>query len=143
MDSDIDKFDVAAAAGGRVARAQTLTELGRSMASWPVDAERAVHTARAFNANVISGALQPSRSRFRQALEASPFIALEVQPAITFTYGGIRTDAHGRVLDAGGRPLRGLLAAGVDAGGLNRSGYSGGLSRGLVFGLRAAQVVNN
>lgn len=34
-----------------------------------------------------------------------PFYALEEQPAITFTYGGLRTEANGRVLDHDREPV--------------------------------------
>jgi succinate dehydrogenase/fumarate reductase flavoprotein subunit len=62
---------------------------------------------------------------------------MEVQPSITFTYGGVRVDAKTRVL-RDGRPIPGLLAAGVDIGGVYTRAYAGALSRGLVFGRRAA-----
>jgi len=73
-------------------------------------------------------------------LREPPFHALEVQPSITFTYGGVRADADGHVLDAGGRRLPGLFAAGADVGGLQGPGYVGGLVLGLVFGPRAAEA---
>jgi predicted oxidoreductase len=69
-----------------------------------------------------------------------PFHALEVQPAITFTFGGLRVDPDGRVLDRDGAPVPGLFAAGADAGGLQDVRYVGGLALGLVFGPRAART---
>jgi hypothetical protein len=44
------------------------------------------------------------------------------------------------VLDEGGSPIPGLLAAGADAGGLYVRAYAGGLAAALVFGLRAART---
>jgi len=61
-------------------------------------------------------------------------------PAITFTFGGLRVDADARVLDDDGRPIRGLHAAGADAGGLYVRAYAGGLAAALTFGLRAART---
>jgi predicted oxidoreductase len=46
----------------------------------------------------------------------------------------------GRVRDEYGRPIPGLFAAGVDVGGLQDTGYVGGLALGLVFGPRAADA---
>jgi hypothetical protein len=40
-------------------------------------------------------------------------------PRITFTYGGLRTDTNGFVLDHEGARVCGLWASGVDAGGLS------------------------
>ena len=65
---------------------------------------------------------------------------IEVIPAITNTWGGLRIDPAARVLDAGGAPIPGLLAAGADAGGLYQRAYGGGLAAGLTFGLRAART---
>jgi succinate dehydrogenase/fumarate reductase flavoprotein subunit len=70
-------------------------------------------------------------------MDVAPFFAMEVQPSITFSYGGIRVDASSRVVGRDG-PIAGLLAAGVDIGGVYTRAYAGGLSRGLVFGRRAA-----
>ena len=73
-------------------------------------------------------------------LRVRPFHALEVQPALTFTYGGLRIDADARVLDRDNRPIAGLHAAGADAGGVFHAGYEGGLGMSLVLGQRAART---
>ena len=73
-----------------------------------------------------------------EPLSEPPFYALEVQPTITFPFGGLAVDADGRVLDRDGAPVPGLLAAGADAGGVQDSRYVGGLVLGAVFGPRAA-----
>jgi tricarballylate dehydrogenase len=55
---------------------------------------------------------------------------------ITFTFGGLRIDNSGSVLDAGERPIPGLYAAGEMVGGLFYFNYPGGtgLMAGAVFG---------
>ena len=73
-------------------------------------------------------------------LSDPPFHALEVQPTITFTFGGLAVDVDGRVLDHDRAPVRGLFAAGADAGGLQDRRYVGGLILGAVFGPRAADA---
>ena len=45
---------------------------------------------------------------------------------ITFTYGGLRINGWGEVLDAAERPIGGLHAAGELVGGLFHSNYPGG-----------------
>ena len=57
-----------------------------------------------------------------------------VQPSITFTFGGVRTNANGEALDHDGRPVPGLYAAGADIGGLSNYGYAGGLAPGYITG---------
>lgn len=65
-------------------------------------------------------------------------VEVPVVAAITTTLGGIRVDADGRALDAGGVPVPGLFAAGTDAGGLFAGGYASGLAAALVLGRAAA-----
>jgi succinate dehydrogenase/fumarate reductase flavoprotein subunit len=72
-------------------------------------------------------------------LDKPPYYIVEVQPAITFTFGGLLIDSAARVLGGDGQPVPGLFAAGADAGGLYVRAYAGGLAAALVFGLRAAE----
>jgi succinate dehydrogenase/fumarate reductase flavoprotein subunit len=67
--------------------------------------------------------------------------AVHVVAGITHTIGGVRIDASARVLDEEGEPIPGLLAAGVDAGGLSGGGYASGLAGALVFGRIAAETI--
>ena len=74
-------------------------------------------------------------------LREPPFWAVEFQPTITFSLGGLRVAAPGRVLDRDGAAIRGLYAAGGDAGGLQGPHYVAGLMLGMVFGPRAVEAV--
>jgi succinate dehydrogenase/fumarate reductase flavoprotein subunit len=120
---EIDRVAAAAAAGGRLARAQTIGELAANVGEWGVDAAELART------------LDDAR------LREPPLHAVAVAPCITFTFGGLRVDTDGRVLDRDGRWVRNLYAAGADAGGLQGPGYVGGLALGLVFGPRIAESV--
>ena len=76
------------------------------------------------------------------AITRGPFHALPIVPGITYTMGGIRIDGDSRVLDANGRTLAGLYAAGAATGGLEGgpcAGYVGGLVKAGVTGLRAGE----
>jgi fumarate reductase flavoprotein subunit len=66
-------------------------------------------------------------------------ISILVRAAVTHTIGGLRIDERARVLDESGRPIEGLFAAGVDAGGWSTGGYASGLAAALVFGRIAAE----
>ncbi|MEU2790544.1 FAD-binding protein [Streptomyces sp. NPDC007100] len=79
--------------------------------------------------------LVPPKSNWAVELDTGPFMAWPVHCAITFTFGGLRTDARSRVLDEKGGPIRGLYALGETAG-LYYSRYPGATSvlRALTFG---------
>jgi len=84
--------------------------------------------------------LQPPRSQpiaLARPLRHPPFHAIALAAGITYTLGGIATDADARVLRPDGTPIPGLYAAGATTGGLEggpRSGYVGGLMKSAVFG---------
>jgi succinate dehydrogenase/fumarate reductase flavoprotein subunit len=139
----VDRFAEAARAGARYAVADTIQGLVEAVAAWGVPAATLSQTLDAYERAsrgepVVVDAPMPARPA---VLTEPPFHALEVQPAITFTLGGIRIDPDGRVLDREDRSIPGLYAAGADAGGVYHVGYGGGLSLGLVFGRRVAGAV--
>lgn len=74
-----------------------------------------------------------------------PFHAVEACAGITYTMGGIATDAQGHVLDTQAQVIPGLFAAGACTGGLEgggeAAGYSGGLSKSAVFGMLAGEAI--
>ncbi|HXZ02535.1 MAG TPA: FAD-dependent tricarballylate dehydrogenase TcuA [Stellaceae bacterium] len=76
------------------------------------------------------------KSNWANTLDTPPFEAYQVTCGITFTFGGLRIDAAGRVIDTEGEPIPGLFAAGELVGGLFYFNYPGGtgLLSGAVFG---------
>ncbi len=82
--------------------------------------------------------LVPPRIHSRTPIDSAPYFAVEVQAAITFTFGGIKIDNGTRVTDRKGDPIPGLFAAGVDAS-IYDSIYGGGLSLALTTGMRAGE----
>jgi tricarballylate dehydrogenase len=85
--------------------------------------------------------IKPQKSNWAQALDTPPYYAFAVTCGITFTFGGLRIDKEGRVLDRIGMPLPGLHAAGELVGGLFYHNYPGGsgLMAGSVFGRLAGR----
>jgi len=136
----IDRFEYAAEAGARYARADTVAGLVAAVARWGVDAAGLRQTIAGYAAAAAGQAvpLDAPLPAVPRPLVQPPLHALEVVPAITFTYGGLRTDADGRVLDHDGAAIPGLWAAGVDAGGLSNHTYAGGLAPAYITGVRAA-----
>ena len=83
---------------------------------------------------------RPPKSNWARPLVRPPFRAWPVICANCFTFGGLRIDIHGRVIDLDGDPIPGLYAAGETAG-LYYGDYTGATSvmRGAVFGRRAGR----
>ena len=85
---------------------------------------------------------QPPKSNWAQRIDEPPFEAYAVTCGITFTFGGLRIDRDGRVLDGEDRPIPGLYGAGELVGGLFYYNYPGGsgLMAGAVFGRNAGRT---
>jgi fumarate reductase flavoprotein subunit len=108
---------------------------GRTVGEMIAAAERAGGTVR--RATTLDG-LQLSLPMSRKLAEP-PFAAILVAPGVTHTLGGLRVDERTRVVGEDGRPLEGLWACGVDAGGIATGGYASGLAQALVLGRIAAE----
>jgi tricarballylate dehydrogenase len=107
----------------------------------------AVRTEVAFDPTVKDGrgtdGLGVPRSNWANRLDKPPYLAFQVTCGITFTFGGIKIDAHhANVMSAEGSPIPGLFAAGEVIGGLFYFNYPGGtgLTAGSVFGRIAGQA---
>jgi tricarballylate dehydrogenase len=115
-----------------------------------LDPAELVRTVAGFNAHTTRGTfdigtldglstrdLTPAKSNWARPIDTPPYFAYPVRPGITFTYLGVRVDAHARVLNNSDAPMPGLFAAGeVMAGNLLTQGYLGGfgMTIGTVFG---------
>lgn len=113
-----------------------------------LDPEKLAGTVAEFNAACQPGPYDPSRydgkatdginppkSNWANPIDRAPFLAYPLTTAITFTYGGVKTDAVSRVLGTNGYPIPGLYAAGEIVG-LFYHQYPGATSvlRALTFG---------
>jgi tricarballylate dehydrogenase len=129
-------------------RAETLEELAAKLED--VDPEGFLRTVHAYNAAVrddvpfdptikdgrSAEGLPVPRANWANRLDEPPFEAYATTCGITFTFGGVRIDTGGRVLDEELEPIPGLFAAGELVGGLFYFNYPGGtgLTSGAVFG---------
>lgn len=134
-------------AGGKLIEAPTLQELAGKTG---IPAEALQRTVAEYNQNLAAGTpgkLNPVRSAhaFKPwPILKAPYLAMPLCAGLTYTMGGIATDAHGRALREDGTSIPGLFAAGCATGGLEGgefTGYTGGLSKSAVFGLRAGECV--
>lgn len=74
-------------------------------------------------------------------LDAGPYYAIHVAPAVHYTMGGVHVDEKTRILDGNGYVISGAFAAGEVAGGLHGNNRIGGnsIAETVVFGRQAAQ----
>jgi succinate dehydrogenase/fumarate reductase flavoprotein subunit len=136
----LDRITEAKRSGAHVVEAQTVKELEALLE--PLQWSNAAKGVSIFNRGLSNGnRLDPPRKRNRRPITEPPFFAMEIQPAITFTFGGLRIDDSTHVLRPDGSAIGGLLAAGGDAGGYYYERYSGGLGMACVMGLTAASTV--
>ncbi|TQM11291.1 FAD-binding protein [Pseudonocardia kunmingensis] len=131
--------------------ADTLVELAGRLDIDPSSLEATVAT---YNAAAVPGPLDltrldgvrttgltPPKSNWARPIDEPPFVAWPVTCAITFTFGGLRTDADARVLTAAGASVPGLYAVGEIAG-IYHGKYPGATSvlRALAFGRIAGRT---
>ena len=134
----LDKFQLAYRRSARAAVAEEIDEFEALPDEWGYPGPATRDTLLEFNRQCEAGDPNPSRKLDAAPLVDPPFYVIEVIPAITFTFSGLRIDPQARVLDESGDVIPGLLAAGADAGGVFNRAYAGGLACALVFGLQAA-----
>ena len=93
-----------------------------------------------YNPNVKDGrcteGLEIDKSNWAMTIDTAPFEAYQVTCGVTFTFGGVRINTDGQVMDTDLLPIPGLYAAGECVGGLFYFNYPGGsgLTAGSVFG---------
>jgi succinate dehydrogenase/fumarate reductase flavoprotein subunit len=137
-------------------RGATLDELATQAG---IDANALATTVAAFNKDAVEGR-DPAFGKGSRAynrymgdalhapnpciapIECAPFYAIKLVIGDLGTYAGIRTDAHARALDAGGRVIGGLYAAGNDMASIMGGNYPGaGITLGpaLTFGYIAGK----
>ena len=126
--------------------APTLDALAQQLG---VPVEPFLQTVRDFNAACRAGnfdhavlddchteGLQPPKTHWARPIDTPPFHGYTLKPGVTFTYLGVRVDAHAAV-EFGGQASPNLFAAGeVMAGNVLGQGYTAGVGMtiGTVFG---------
>lgn len=130
-------------AGGDVVTADTLEHLAHRIGVPAANLEATVDEHNRMLRGEGEPAVPRSRDRFAAwPVQDAPFHAIPVAAGITYTMGGLVIDAEAAVLDDGDRKIPGLFAAGATTAGLEGgpfAGYTGGLSKSLVLGLKAAE----
>jgi tricarballylate dehydrogenase len=93
-----------------------------------------------YNPSILDGVttkgIKPPKSNWALPIDQAPYTGFVVTCGITFTFGGLKINTDGQVLDLVEKPIPGLYAAGELVGGLFYQNYPGGtgLLNGAVFG---------
>jgi tricarballylate dehydrogenase len=144
------RFPIQDLMGGSQVQAETLEELAEELAIDPATFEATVD---AYNADIQPGGIlpyyafagaeedlqapniSPPKSGNAFPIKQAPFYAFPVCCGITFTFGGLKVNLRGQVMDTSEKPIPGLYAAGEIIGGLFYNNYVGatGLTAGAVF----------
>ena len=130
-----------------MAEADTIEELATKL---DINPEGLVRTVNEFNSAVRTDVpynptikdgrgtvgIEPPKTNWAQPLDTPPYLGYAVTCGISFTFGGVKIDTRGRVVNNGQEAIPGLYAAGEMVGGLFYHNYPGGsgLSAGMVFG---------
>lgn len=146
------RTDQAALQADTIAGLAEALDLPARMLQATVDGYNAACGTGEFQPSVKDGlatqGLNPEKSNWSRPIAVAPFFAYPIISGICFTYGGLKTNSKAQVVDADGRVMPGLYAAG-EAAGLYHQVYTGATSvlRGAVFGRlagadAAAQATN-
>jgi tricarballylate dehydrogenase len=132
-------------------RADTIAELAAGLEVDPaalvatVDGFNAACKPGNFNPSILDGVttqgLSPNKTNWALPINEPPFEAYVTTTGVTFTFGGLKIDARGAVIDTSDRTIPGLYAAGELVGGLFVENYPGGsgLMAGTVYGKLAGE----
>jgi tricarballylate dehydrogenase len=81
------------------------------------------------------------KSNWANTIDEPPFEAFAVTCGVSFTFGGVRVNPSGRVIDTDGAEIPGLYACGEMVGGLFYFNYPGGT--GLTWGSVLGRIAGN
>lgn len=119
----MDRWQISKDRGGRVGVGSSLAEVAEAAAEWGYS----------ISPDLASDPVVSER------LGGGTIYFAEVVPAITYTFGGVRADARGEVLNSAGEVLGGVYVAGADMSDIYHKGYGGGLCAAVVTGREAGR----
>ena len=143
------EYDVKSAT---MVKANTLEELVKKLTG--VNSQKALDTIKEYNNSINDVKFNPTikdgksttglkinKTNWANKIDTAPFYAYGVTCGITFTFGGLRINNKGQVLNKVMKPIKGLYAAGEMVGGIFYFNYPGGsgLTSGAVFGKLAGK----
>ena len=125
---------------GYIFKADTLDDLAKQLSMDPATLKATIDT---FNKSVETGKDEFGRTLYSTKLTKGPWIATPRQACLHHTMGGVKIDEQTHVLDANGKAIKGLYAAGEITGGIHGANRLGGnaVVDTVVFGKLAGDSV--
>jgi len=123
---------------------------GPKLDRWRFAKQRGAKVVVAPNMPELAAAVRPwgyaivdSELHLPGAVKDSPIYGMEVEIAVTFTFGGVVVDDAGVAMTDDGLTIPGLYAVGADMSDAYHEGYGGGLNLAVATGRRAGQSAAN
>lgn len=104
----------------------TLTELSQKLSIDAVALDYTVEEYNKFVAQKKDSEFGRNPASMERPISKPPFYAIEVEPAVHHTMGGLKINTNAQVLDKSGNPIPGLFAAGEVTGGVHGAQRLGG-----------------
>lgn len=107
---------------------------------------KAVRTDIEYNPTIKDGrcteGLEVNKTNWAETIDTPPYVGYAVTTGISFTFGGVKINNRGQIMNSSLEPIPGLYAAGEMVGGLFYYNYPGGsgLSAGMTFGKLAGET---
>lgn len=128
------------AKAGFLTEGETLSALAEKLGISVADFESTIAAYNSFVQNKTDADFGRNPSSMERTIEKAPFYAIEIEPAIHHTMGGLKIDSNAHVLNKDGEIIQALFAAGEVTGGVHGAERLGGnaVADFCVFGKIAA-----
>lgn len=106
--------------------AQTIYELAKKIEVNPTILEDTIKKYNAYVVKKIDPDFKRNPASMEKSLAEGPYYAIEIEPAVHHTMGGLKINTKAEVINKSGKPIPGLFAAGEVTGGVHGANRLGG-----------------
>ena len=106
--------------------AQTISELAKKIEVNPTILEDTIKKYNAYVVKKIDPDFKRNPASMEKSLAEGPYYAIEIEPAVHHTMGGLKINTKAEVINKSGKPIPGLFAAGEVTGGVHGANRLGG-----------------
>lgn len=106
--------------------AQTISELAKKIEVNPTILEDTIKKYNAYVVKKIDPDFKRNPASMENSLAEGPYYAIEVEPAVHHTMGGLKINTKAEVINKSGQSIPGLFAAGEVTGGIHGANRLGG-----------------